>query len=79
MAAPISAYQDTSEKMRWQTFSCQVTSEKILALQTISDENINQMIHSTGDKKLDVKSLLNLVHNILSTAGTDVGVQVYTT
>ena len=65
MALSISAYQATSEEM--------------LALQTISDEKINLMIHSTGDKKLDVKSLLNLVHNILSTAGTDVGVQVYTT
>ena len=65
MALSISAYQATSEEM--------------LALQTISDEKINLMIHSTGDKKLDVKSLLSLVHNILSTAGTDVGVQVYTT
>ncbi|KAF3456884.1 hypothetical protein FNV43_RR01538 [Rhamnella rubrinervis] len=34
------------------------------------------MIHSTGDKELDVKSLLSLVHNILSTASDAAGVQM---
>ncbi|KAF3456880.1 hypothetical protein FNV43_RR01534 [Rhamnella rubrinervis] len=70
MAAPISASH--------------ANFEDTLALQTIStsayqsasmNENINLMIHSTGDKELDVKSLLSLVHNILSTAGDAAGVQ----
>ncbi|KAF3456889.1 hypothetical protein FNV43_RR01543 [Rhamnella rubrinervis] len=76
MAKQISAYHTTSEKMQLQSFSYRATSENILALETISDENINLMICSTGDKKLDVKSLLSLVHNILSTTnGAAAGVQ----
>ncbi|KAF3456885.1 hypothetical protein FNV43_RR01539 [Rhamnella rubrinervis] len=77
MAKQNSAYHASSVKMLFQSFSYQATSENILALQTISDENINLMICSTGDKKLDVKSLLSLVHNILSTTnGAAAGVQL---
>lgn len=47
------------------------------ALPTISDERIKLAIHATGDKSLDVESLLNLVHNIVPDAQVYKSICVY--
>lgn len=54
----------------------QQTSKTMGGLPSVPDEKIFKALHATGDKKLNVESLLNLVHSILRTV-TDVQVCMY--